>query len=68
MNLLVIGSGGREHALVSKLNESMEVKKIYCIPGNPGIAKIAECVEMDMTDNDALVAFAKVHHIDPDHR
>lgn len=63
MNLLVIGSGGREHALVSKLNESVEVKKIYCIPGNPGIAKIAECIEMNITDNDALVAFAKAHHI-----
>jgi phosphoribosylamine--glycine ligase len=64
MNLLVIGSGGREHALVAKLNESSEVRKIYCIPGNPGISQIAECVEIDSLDNAALVAFAKSHAID----
>jgi phosphoribosylamine--glycine ligase len=64
MNLLVIGSGGREHALVAKLKENAEVQKIYCIPGNPGIAQIAECVEMDSLDNAALVAFAKAHTID----
>jgi phosphoribosylamine--glycine ligase len=63
MNLLVIGSGGREHALVSKLKENVDVRKIYCVPGNPGIAEIAECVEMDIMDNAALVAFAKAHHI-----
>ena len=63
MNLLVIGSGGREHALVSKLKENAEVQKIYCIPGNPGIAKIAECVEMDIMDNAGLVAFAEAHQI-----
>lgn len=59
MNLLVIGGGGREHALVSKLKENRDVEKIFCIPGNPGIAKIAECVELDIMDNAALVAFAK---------
>jgi phosphoribosylamine--glycine ligase len=63
MNLLVIGSGGREHALVSKLKENVDVRKIYCVPGNPGIAEIAECVEMDIMDNAALVAFAKTHQI-----
>jgi phosphoribosylamine--glycine ligase len=63
MNLLVIGSGGREHALVSKLKENVDVRKIYCVPGNPGIAEIAECVEMDIMDNAALVAFAKAHQI-----
>lgn len=64
MNLLVIGSGGREHALVAKLKENIEVQKIYCIPGNPGIAQIAECVEVDSLDNAALVAFAIAHSID----
>ena len=64
MDILVIGSGGREHALVLKLKESKKVGKIYCIPGNPGIAKIAECVTMDINDNAALVTFAVSHHID----
>ncbi|AIF50873.1 phosphoribosylamine--glycine ligase [Pelosinus sp. UFO1] len=63
MNLLVIGSGGREHALVSKLKENNKVEKIYCIPGNPGIAELAECVEMDSMDNNALTAFAAAHNI-----
>jgi len=64
VDILVIGSGGREHALVLKLKESKKVGKIYCIPGNPGIAKIAECVTMDINDNAALVTFAVSHHID----
>lgn len=64
MNILVIGSGGREHALVSKLRESLRVQKIYCAPGNPGIAKIAECIDVDSMDNIALVGFALSHKID----
>jgi phosphoribosylamine--glycine ligase len=64
MNLLIVGSGGREHALASKLKENADVGKIYCVPGNPGIAEIAECVEMDIMDNAALVSFAKAHHVD----
>src|SRR4051812_40537691 len=64
MNILVIGSGGREHALVSKLKESKQVKSIYCVPGNPGIAKIAECNAIDINDNNALINFALVHNID----
>ncbi|SFM27861.1 phosphoribosylamine--glycine ligase [Pelosinus propionicus] len=63
MKLLVIGSGGREHALVSKLKENRDVQKIFCVPGNPGIAKIAECVELDILDNAALVAFAKKEEV-----
>ena len=63
MDILVIGSGGREHALVSKLNESTKVGKIYCVPGNPGIAEIAECVAIDINDNAALVDFALTHGI-----
>jgi len=64
MNILVIGSGGREHALVSKLKESKKVKKICCVPGNPGIAQIAECQAIDINDNNALLNFAVTHHID----
>lgn len=64
MNILVIGSGGREHALVSKLKESIRVTKIYCVPGNPGIGEIAECAVVDINDNKALLNFALTHHID----
>ena len=44
MNILVLGGGGREHALVWKINQSPQVKKIYCIPGNAGIEQLAECI------------------------
>ncbi|MEC9172254.1 MAG: phosphoribosylamine--glycine ligase N-terminal domain-containing protein, partial [SAR324 cluster bacterium] len=44
MKILVIGGGGREHALVWKLNQSAHVEKIFCAPGNPGISEMAECV------------------------
>lgn len=64
MQVLVIGSGGREHALAWKAAQSASVEKVYCVPGNPGIAQIAECVPMDISDNDALVAFALENKID----
>lgn len=64
MQVLVIGSGGREHALAWKASQSASVEKVYCVPGNPGIAQIAECVPMDIADNDALVAFALENKID----
>ncbi len=64
MNVLVIGSGGREHALVWKIKQSPLVTKIYCAPGNPGIAEIAECVPVNANDLDALVQFAKEQKID----
>ncbi len=59
MKVLVIGSGGREHALVWKIAQSPLVEKIYCAPGNPGIGCIAENVPIQVDDLPALLAFAK---------
>ena len=64
MNILVIGNGGREHALVWKLAQSPRVSKIYCAPGNAGIARMAECVPIQVDDLSGLQAFAKSHAID----
>ena len=64
MKVLVIGSGGREHALVWKLNQSTRVKKIYCAPGNAGIKKMATCVDCAANDIDGLLAFAKKEQIE----
>lgn len=65
MKILVIGSGGREHALAWKLKDSPQTEKLYAIPGNPGMAAIAECVpQISPTDNAAVVAFAKENGVD----
>ncbi|EAX46909.1 phosphoribosylamine--glycine ligase [Thermosinus carboxydivorans Nor1] len=64
MRILVIGSGGREHALVWKLAASPRVTQIYCAPGNPGIAALAECVSIDASDIAALRQFALERQID----
>ena len=64
MNILVLGGGGREHALVWKLKQSPRVEKIWCAPGNGGIAADAECVAIDASDVDAVVALAE--KIQPD--
>src|SRR5438309_7917881 len=58
MKVLVIGSGGREHALVWKLRQSPRVTKLYCAPGNGGIADEAECLPVDVKSLDSLVAVA----------
>lgn len=63
MNVLVIGSGGREHALVWKIRQSKRVDKIFCAPGNGGIASLAECVDISATDVDGLLGFAKENDI-----
>ncbi|MBQ9396889.1 MAG: phosphoribosylamine--glycine ligase [Bacteroidales bacterium] len=63
-SVLVVGSGGREHAIVDALNRSARVAKIYCAPGNAGIAEQAECVPLKDTDIDGLLAFAKANRID----
>ncbi len=64
MKVLVIGSGGREHAIVEGFSRSPQVDKIYCAPGNAGIAALAECVAIGVEDVDALAAFAKENGID----
>ena len=64
MNILVIGNGGREHALVWKLAQSPRVSTIYCAPGNAGIAELAECVPIKVDDLPGLQLFAKDNAID----
>ena len=64
MKVLVVGSGGREHAIVDALFRSPSVDKIYCAPGNAGIAQQAECVAIKDTDVEGLKAFAKENAID----
>ena len=64
MKVLVIGSGGREHAIVWKLSQSGHVDRIYCCPGNTGIAEIAECIDVSPDDFDALIDFVKYEWID----
>ncbi|MFH2099189.1 MAG: phosphoribosylamine--glycine ligase [Pseudomonadota bacterium] len=64
MKILVIGSGGREHALVWKIAQSPRVKKIYCAPGNAGIARLADCVAINAEDVDSLLAFARENAVD----
>jgi len=64
MKVLVIGGGGREHAMVWKLAQSKRVEKIYCAPGNAGIAQHAECINTSPTDFDALLDFVKHEWVD----
>jgi phosphoribosylamine--glycine ligase len=64
MKILVIGGGGREHALVWKIAQSPLVKKVYCAPGNPGIGQLAENVPIGVDDLPGLLAFARREHID----
>lgn len=64
MKVLVVGSGGREHAIVTSVAKSKRVDKIYCAPGNAGIAALAECVPIGAMEFDKLVAFAKEKAID----
>ncbi|MDO4321233.1 MAG: phosphoribosylamine--glycine ligase [Lachnospiraceae bacterium] len=64
MKVLIVGSGGREHALAWKIAQSPKVEKIYCAPGNAGIEEYAECVKIGAMEFDALAAFAKEKEID----
>ncbi len=64
MKVLVVGGGGREHAIVWKLAQSKHVTELFCAPGNPGIAELAWCVDIDSEDIDGICGFAKAEKID----
>ena len=64
MRILLLGSGGREHALVWQLKQSPQVSQVFCAPGNAGIAADAQCVDIKVNELDKLVAFAKENAID----
>ena len=64
MKILLVGSGGREHALAWKLSQSPRCEKLYCAPGNAGIAQVATCVDLEVTNIDGLCAFVQQENID----
>jgi phosphoribosylamine---glycine ligase len=64
MNILILGSGGREHALAWKIADSPLTERLYCAPGNAGIARQAECVPLDLTEHAAVAAFCRDRRID----
>ncbi|MEG2381621.1 MAG: phosphoribosylamine--glycine ligase [Oscillospiraceae bacterium] len=64
MKILVLGGGGREHAIIQKLSMSKEVEKIYSAPGNGGIARLAECVPIQVMEFEKLIDFAKANKVD----
>jgi phosphoribosylamine--glycine ligase len=64
MNILLLGSGGREHALAWKMASSPLADRLYCAPGNAGIAREAECVALDIADHGAVIAFCRARRID----
>ena len=64
MKVMVIGGGGREHAIVKKLKENRNITELYCLPGNGGIARDATCVNIGATELEGILEFAKAHRID----
>ena len=64
MKVLVVGSGGREHAIIKKLSESKDASEIICAPGNGGISDIAKCFNVSATDIDGMVELAKAQKVD----
>ena len=64
MKVLVVGGGGREHAIIKKLKENKGIAEIFALPGNGGIANDATCVNIGATDIDGIVAFAKENAVD----
>ncbi len=64
MNILLLGSGGREHALAWKMAASSLIERLYCAPGNAGIAREAQCVALDLADHGAVIGFCRSHRID----
>ena len=63
MNLLLIGGGGREHALAWKLRQSPMLNRLYCAPGNAGIEAVADCVALDVADHAAVIGFCRENEI-----
>src|SRR5579863_8865230 len=64
MNILLLGGGGREHALAWKMAASPLTKRLFCAPGNAGIAREAECVDLDIAEHGAVIGFCRDHHVD----
>ena len=64
MKILLVGSGGREHALAWKLSQSKKCDKLFCAPGNAGIAEVAECIDIAAEDQQALLKFSQENEID----
>ncbi|MBR4196108.1 MAG: phosphoribosylamine--glycine ligase [Synergistaceae bacterium] len=64
MNILIIGGGGREHAIAKLIAKNPKVSKIYALPGNGGISQLAECVKISAEDIDGIISFAKTHPVD----
>ena len=64
MKVLVVGSGGREHAICTSIRKSPRLTKLYCAPGNAGIAQIAECVPIGVMEFEKIAAFASENAID----
>ena len=64
MKIMVVGGGGREHAIIKKIKENQSVEKIYALPGNGGIAADAECIDIKATDLDGICEFAKANAVD----
>ena len=64
MRVLIVGGGGREHAIAWKLKQSPRISQLFCAPGNAGIAELAACVPIKATDLDALVCCARTEAID----
>ena len=64
MNILILGGGGREHALAWAISQNPKCTRLFCAPGNAGIAELAECVALDIEDGAAVAAYASAHNID----
>ena len=64
MNILLLGSGGREHALAWKMAASPLTDRLFCAPGNAGIVQEAECVALDLADHAAIIAFCRANSVD----
>ena len=64
MKILVVGGGGREHAIIKKMKENDQISQIFVLPGNGGMEKDATCVNIDATDLDGIVAFARKTGVD----